>query len=527
MILDVIIVGGGIGGLNSLKLLIDYKLETLLLEEGDGIGGAWFWNRYPGARCDMPSFEYSFKDSKLDECWKWSERFSKQSEINEYLNNFVRIHNLNDYILLRNKVEHLKFDNSKNCWKVEATSGLYFAKFVLFAGGPLNHKIVPDFAKNHTFSGQLLYTARWPKESIDFQNKSVAIIGTGSSGVQCLSEISRNASKVYVLQRTASYCVPARNYSILESHVLEWNEKKDVIRSKGLETGGGFYYKTSNLNILSLSPMERKKIFDLYWDLGGFNMFGAFCDTFKDKNANDILKGLFHAKIISIVKDPLVAKSLCPHIPVFSKRLCVGYDYYENFNKENVCLIDISKNSIKNISEDGINLCSGKIIVDIIICATGFDAFTGSLTSIAIEGLKSNLESEWESFPHNFLGIMANGFPNFFYLNGPGSPGTLSNGFVFLQKQSEIVCKFIHNIIHTKISYIEARISAEAIWEEKMKNLIEEYSVVYGNDSQSYYVGSNVNGKTKQFILYKGGLNAYFDELGRLLKLNQDHFLFY
>ena len=519
--LDVIIVGAGFSGLYMLYKMRKMNLKALIIERASDAGGTWFWNRYPGARCDIESIEYSYSFSdELQQEWNWSNRYSDQSEILEYINYVVKKFNLKENIVFNTSVKSAKFDEKLKNWIVETDSKSYSSKFCVMATGTLSSIKQPNFDGLENFKGDWYVTGEWPHEKLDFTSKKVAIIGTGSSAVQSIPVIAQEAKNLTVFQRSPNYTIPANNRPLTEKELSNAKSSYDQIREKAKYTRAGIgYNQFEERKLLDLSSEEINKELNNRWKIGGQEIFTAgFTDVGVSLEANKIVADFVKSKIREIVKDPNVAKLLSPEDAIGCKRLCADTNYFETYNRENVELIDLNSNPINSITENGILTKNKEFKFDTIIFATGFDAMTGALQAIDITGKNGKkLKQVWKDGPKSFLGLLINGFPNLFTVTGPGSPSVLTNMMVAIEQHVEWISDCINFLSKSNLNEVEADELFQIEWmdhiEEVAKNTLR-YTC------NSWYVGANVPGKKRVFMPYAGGFGKYREKCDEIAENN-------
>ena len=519
--LDVIIVGAGFSGLYMLYKMRKMNLKALIIERASDAGGTWFWNRYPGARCDIESIEYSYSFSdELQQEWNWSNRYSDQSEILDYINYVVKKFNLKENIVFNTSVKSAKFDENLKNWIVETDSKSYSSKFCVMATGTLSSIKQPNFDGLENFKGDWYVTGEWPHEKLDFTSKKVAIIGTGSSAVQSIPVIAEEAKNLTVFQRSPNYTIPANNRPLTEKELSNAKSSYDQIREKAKYTRAGIgYNQFEERKLLDLSSEEIKKELNNRWKMGGQEIFTAgFTDVGVDVEANKIVADFVKSKIKEIVKDPNVAELLSPEDAIGCKRLCADTNYFETYNRENVELIDLNSNPINSITENGILTKNKEFKFDTIIFATGFDAMTGALQAIDITGKNGKkLKQVWKDGPKSFLGLLINGFPNLFTVTGPGSPSVLTNMMVAIEQHVEWISDCINFLSKSNLNEVEADELFQIEWmdhiEEVAKNTLR-YTC------NSWYVGANVPGKKRVFMPYAGGFGKYREKCDEIAENN-------
>ncbi|MQF93244.1 MAG: NAD(P)/FAD-dependent oxidoreductase [SAR202 cluster bacterium] len=519
--LDVIIVGAGFSGLYMLYKMRKMNLKALIIERASDAGGTWFWNRYPGARCDIESIEYSYSFSdELQQEWNWSNRYSDQSEILEYINYVVKKFNLKENIVFNTSVKSATFDENLKNWILETDSKSYSSKFCVMATGTLSSIKQPNFDGLENFKGDWYVTGEWPHEKLDFTSKKVAIIGTGSSAVQSIPVIAEEAKNLTVFQRSPNYTIPANNRPLTEKELSNAKSSYDQIREKAKYTRAGIgYNQFEERKLLDLSSEEIKKELNNRWKIGGQEIFTAgFTDVGVNVEANKIVADFVKSKIKEIVKDPNVAELLSPEDAIGCKRLCADTNYFETYNRENVELIDLNSNPINSITENGILTNDKEFKFNTIIFATGFDAMTGALQAIDITGKNGKkLKQVWKDGPKSFLGLLINGFPNLFTVTGPGSPSVLTNMMVAIEQHVEWISDCINFLSKSNLKEVEADELFQIEWmdhiEEVAKNTLR-YTC------NSWYVGANVPGKKRVFMPYAGGFGKYREKCDEIAENN-------
>ena len=501
---DAVIVGAGFAGLCMLHRLRELGLSVRVFERGSGIGGTWFWNRYPGARCDVESMEYSYQFSEeLQQEWNWSERFAAQQEILRYLEHVADRFDLRRDIQLDTRVSSAVFDESAGRWTIETDGGARAsAKFCIMATGCLSSTNTPRFAGLDSFAGPTFHTGNWPHAPVDFSGKRVGVIGTGSSGVQSIPLIARQAAQLFVFQRTPTYTVPAHNHP-LDPGVQE-RIKGDYagLRRRAAQMPFGFDTRPGEKLALEATAEERRAEYEDRWARGGLPFISGFADLLYSKDANDTAAEFVRAKIREIVRDPRVAEMLSPRQVIACKRLCIDTGYYETFNRSNVTLIDVSAAPIEAITPRGLRTKNAEYELDCIVFATGFDAMTGALLGIDIRGRGGlSLARKWAEGPRTYLGLATAGFPNLFMITGPGSPSVLSNMVPSIEQHANWIARCIAYLREHELARIEPTALAEDAW-------VEHVNEVAGGtlfpSCNSWYLGANVPGKPRVFMPYLG-----------------------
>ena len=509
--LDAIIVGAGFSGLYMLHRLRTLGLAARVFEAGSAVGGTWFWNRYPGARCDIESLEYSYSFSEdLTREWRWSERYASQAEILRYLNHVADRFDLRRNIELNTRVTSAVFDENAGTWTVR-TDRLppTPARFCIMATGCLSVPKTPEYPGLETFRGNCYHTSTWPHDPVEFTGQSVGVIGTGSSGIQSIPMIARQAARLYVFQRTPSFSVPARNGPLSSATIDDWNANGPAYREKARNSALGInHVDPADRSSLATPDDERRRAYEERWDRGGFSLLGTFNDLLVNPAANETAADFVRSKIREIVRDPAVAGKLAPkQYPIGAKRMCVDTDYYATFNRDNVTLVDLMETPIQAITPAGLRTSDREYALDSIVFATGFDAMTGALSRIDIRGRGGiSLKEKWAAGPRTYLGLATAGFPNLFTVTGPGSPSVLSNMVLSIEQHVEWIAACMASLKRSRIATIEATPEAESAWVEHV-NEVANYTIF--PLANSWYVGANVPGKPRVFMPYIGGVAAY------------------
>ena len=525
---DVAVVGAGFAGLYMLHRLRELGFSARLYEAGSNVGGTWFWNRYPGARCDVESLQYSYSFSdELQREWQWSERYATQPEILRYLNHVADRFDLRRDIQFETRVTAAWFDESTNRWTIQTDRGdTTSAQFCVQATGCLSIPKKPEYKGLETFQGRWFQTARWPDENVDFTGKRVAVIGTGSSGIQCIPMIARQAEHLFVFQRTPNFSMPARNRPLAGDVVGRWEANRAQLRQQARTSTFGMLIDQGLKSALEVSPEEREAEFERRWEEGGLCMYGAYADIFVNKESNDTAANFVHSKIRGIVRDPSIAEQLLPKgYPLGTKRLCVDTGYYETFNRENVTLVDVRATPIEEITSSGLRTSTTEYRVDSIVFATGFDAITGALCEIDIRGRAGvSLKEKWAAGPRTYLGIVISGFPNLFMVTGPGSPSVFSNMVVSIEQHVDWIADCLRYVREHGLTNIEASEEAENAWVAHV-NQVSGYTLFPA--ANSWYVGANVPGKPRVFMPYIGGVGAYRQKCDEVASNGYEGFAFH
>ncbi len=503
--LDVIIVGAGFAGMYALHRLRDQGLRTKVFERGDGVGGTWYWNRYPGARCDVDSMEYSYQFSEeLQQEWSWSEKYAPQSEILDYANHVADRFDLRRDIQFNCTIVSLHFNKDSSLWQCTTENGEeFFSRFCVMATGCLSKNNIPDFKGLNNFNGEVLHTGDWPHEGRDFTGKRIAIIGTGSSAIQAIPLLAEQASELLVFQRTPSYSVPAHNQSMDSDYEAAIKANYPAFRRSNSRRYAALNNNPNSVSALEISQQQRQQEYERRWKSGGLPFLASFNDLATSVEANKTASDFIRNKIRKIVKDKDIARLLCPDTIVGCKRLCVDTNYYDSFNRENVTLIDVANDPIDEITESGLNTASGEYEFDCLILATGFDAITGALLDIDIRGLAGlSLRDKWRDGPKNYLGLTISGFPNLFTITGPGSPSVLANMIVAIEQHVDWIGDCLKHLDDNSLKCIEAEESAETEWVKEVNNIAAQ--TLYPEGCNSWYSGANIPHKPRIFMPYLG-----------------------
>ena len=512
---DAVVVGAGFSGMYMLKSLRDkLGLTVRVIEAGDTVGGTWYWNRYPGARCDSDSYIYCYTfDKQLLREWEWSERYPQQPEILRYLEHVAKRHDLKRDIRFNTRVTGGQFDEATNLWTVETDDGeTVTARYLVAAVGSLSDTNIPSFEGMDDFKGKVYHTSRFPKEGVDFTAKRVAVVGTGATAVQAIPEIAQQAKHLTVFQRTANYCVPARNGKVDPDLVKARKEDYDGIVERIRDSFFGQEHYFIPRSALDDTPEQREKEFDKRWDAGGFAFWlSNYQDMFFNQEANDLCADYIQRKIRATVKDPEVAEMLIPKGHAYgTKRQPLDTNYYETFNKDNVLLVDAATyGGIEAFTEKGIRAGGREYEFDIIVLATGFDALTGPLKSLHLKGRGGvALEDAWSDGPHTYLGIAVAGFPNLFTVTGPQSPSVLTNMPVAIEQHVEWVTDCIEAMQKSGKTVIEATPDAQDEW---VAHVNEVVGMTLLPGANSWYMSANIEGKPRAFLPYLGleGMGGY------------------
>ena len=484
---DALVVGAGFGGLVMVHRLRELGLSVIGLERGGDVGGTWYWNRYPGCRCDVESMEYSYQFSKeLEQEWRWPERYSAQPDILAYAQHVADRFGLRALFRFNQEVVGATFDAAVSTWKVTTQGGEHLrCRFLVMATGCLSSTNIPAFEGLADFTGKTYHTGAWPHEGVDFTGQRVAVIGTGSSAIQSIPLIARQAKSLHVFQRTANYSIPARNGPLPEAQAASIKANYAELRERNWNQPAAFgaYYERNADSALAASPEERQARFEKHWALGGFMFLNAFGDLVLNEEANALAAEFVRGKIRQTVKDPATAELLCPQGLIACKRLCADTGYFETYNLPHVHLVDVSKRPIERLTRTGIDANGQHYEFDAIVFATGFDAMTGTLLRMGIvgEGGRS-LRDKWSEGPRTWLGVMTAGFPNLWMMTGPGSPSVLANMITGVEHHAEFITR--------QIGWVEV--------------VNQRAGLTLYPRCNSWYLGANVPGKPRVFMPYIG-----------------------
>jgi cation diffusion facilitator CzcD-associated flavoprotein CzcO len=509
--LDALIVGAGFSGLYMLHKLRGLGFNAKVVEAGSGVGGTWYWNRYPGARVDIQSLEYSFGfDPELEKEWRWSERYAPQAELLRYANHVAERYDLKRDIRFKTRVASAAWDEAAQLWRVETDTGApTTCRHLILATGCLSIPTDVTFPGMESYKGAVYRTSRWPHEGVDFTGKRVGIIGTGSSAIQSIPVIAEQAARLTVFQRTPNYSMPAHNGPIPQADWEAWLKDPRAYRAASKDTGGGFQNDGTTTRLATeTAPEEVRAELERRWAWGGFRILGAFADTGVDPEANRIVQEFVAEKIRQQVADPVIADRLTPKDhPFGTKRPCVDTGYYATFNRPNVELIDLRAEPLETFNAKGIATKSRQYEFDAVVLATGFDAMTGAIDRIDLRGIGGRrIKDHWAEGPRTYLGLMVAGFPNMFTITGPGSPSVLTNMINSIEQHVEWIADCLVALNRRQQTSIEASAEAEAAW---VRHVAEAVTPTLLPQANSWYMGANVPGKPRMFMPYAGGLNRY------------------
>ncbi|MBL4865157.1 MAG: NAD(P)/FAD-dependent oxidoreductase [Pseudomonadales bacterium] len=537
-VLDAVVVGTGMAGLYMIKRLNDRGLNIQAIEAGSGVGGAWYWNRYPGCRADLPIIEYSYSFSKeLEQEWDWSEVMAGQPEIERYLNHTADRFDLRKHIKFDTKVTDAIYNEDSNTWTVKTDQGdTYTCKYCIMATGCLNEPNYPGFKNADSFKGDIYHTAQWPREGVDLTGKRVAIVGCGSSGVQTIPELAKQAKELIAFQRSPVFTFPARNAPMnpkfLAQAKVDYSDIRE--RQRNSEMGVANYSgprrpKDSNKpkkprpskKILDLTPEQRKQEVKDF----GINALSAYVDPYFNPEANEIACDLYRETLKDILDDPQKAEALSPkNYPLHCKRPVIDTEYYSAFNQDNVSIVDLRVNPVEEVTPTGLRTNDAEYEFDVLVYATGFDAMTGTLKKLNIRGRDNQLLADrWKDGPRMYMGLQTVGFPNFFTTTGPGSPSVVSNVLHSIEQHVEWIDTCIDYLLENNIKTIEPTIEAEDAWVIHVDKAAKG-SMMTAPTCNSWYLGSNIAGKPQGFMPYIAGTKTYREECDEVVAKGYEGF---
>ncbi|MCY3631252.1 MAG: NAD(P)/FAD-dependent oxidoreductase [bacterium] len=525
---DVVIIGAGAAGLYALHRVRGLGLSAKVFEKGDGVGGTWYWNRYPGARCDVESWDYCYTFSEeLEQEWEWTERFPTQPELERYFNHVADRFDLRRDIEFNTRVDQARFDEDQNRWLINTSTGnTVSARFLISAAGCLSEVNTPRLKGAETFAGQQIHTARWPKGGIDVTDKRVGVIGTGSTGVQAIPQLAKQAEHLFVFQRTPQFAIPARNRPIdadqLEELKHNYRERWELKKASPVGMGRRPPEVSSALEV---DEATRTRVMEDSWALGGPGFAGTFGDVMTNAESNQITSQFVLDKIRKKIDDPSVADSLLEiDHPLGARRLIVEIDYFETYNRRNVTLVDVAAAPIEEITLQGLRTTEGTYDLDLIIYATGFDGMTGALLAMDIRGVYGlPLRGKWANGAGAYLGLVASGFPNFFMITGPGSPAVFSNVIFSIEQHVDWITDCLGHMLDHDLDRIDADPDAEAEWTRQVDEIAAQTII---GKTDSWWTGSNIEGKPQGVTFYLGGTHTYRAICEEIAAQNYEGFVF-
>ncbi|WP_193102349.1 flavin-containing monooxygenase [Brevibacterium aurantiacum] len=521
---DSIVVGGGFAGMYELIKLREIGLRTLVFERGPEVGGTWYWNRYPGARCDITSLDYSYSfDEDLQQEWEWSEKFATQPEILKYAQHVAERFDLSRDMRFQRSVVGARWDEEEAIWYVDvaesdvdgkvsgegAPTECYRAKYLIFAVGNLSATNIPNIPGLNDFAGRTLHSAEWPHKEVDFSGRRVAIIGTGSSGTQIIPLVAENAEHLTVLHRTPNFSLPANNRPLTEAEVAERKKTYAEYREQARHSFTGVPVPVPTQSVFDVSDKERERIFEEAWNSGRYGeLLASFTDLSTDDEANGLASEFIRRKVRDVIKDPSISRVVEPRGNYFgTKRSCLDSNYYQTFVRDNVSLIDLNAEPIERIVANGIKTEQGVIECDDLILATGFDAMTGSILAINPVGVGGiELREAWSAGPYTFLGAGTHRFPNLFFITGPGSPSVLSNMIISIEQHVEWVTDLIADVEQRGARSVQPSLEGQMDW---MQTVHDEAAATLYLSGNSWYLGANITGKPRVFMPYVAGVGKF------------------
>ena len=524
---DVVVVGAGFSGLYLLYRLRKAGFSTRVFERGGDVGGTWYWNRYPGARCDVESLQYSYSfDEQLQQDWHWPEKFSAQPDILAYANHVADRFNLKKDIEFNIEVKASWFDEKLKTWKITTNTGEEInAQYFIMATGCISTTQIPNIKGLSDYVGDTFHTGDWPHEEVDFSGQSIAVIGTGSSGIQSIPVLAKQAKKLTVFQRTPNYSIPSQNEPMTKKYERSWKDVYSERRKEMRYSAHGSLKDLNDVPALSVDEDQRQELYTKRWAIGGTGFLGSFNDLLTNADANYTAAEYVRQQIKRVVKDKETAEILCPRsYPIGTKRICIDTGYFETYNRENVKLVDISKQPIQRLVTDGIIVDDQLYPFDSIIFATGFDAMTGSIFNVDIKGRDGlALKEKWNAGPKTYLGLMSASFPNLFMITGPGSPSVKSNMIMSIEQHVDLVIETLLSMRRKGLSVVEPELEAENKWVDHVQEVANKTLFPQAN---SWYMGANIPGKPRLFMPYIGGVGAYREICEEIVANNYRGFKF-
>lgn len=507
---DAVVVGAGIGGLYMVYKLREMGLSVLGIEVGDNVGGVWYWNRYPGARCDLMTVDYCYTFSpEVDAEWSWSEQFAAQPEILEYINFVADRHELRKDYLFGTRVERAAYDEARQVWQFHTDTGKVFeASYAVMATGPLSVPKVPEFVANGSFKGELYYSGRWPKEPVSYEGKRVGVVGVGSTGIQIVPVVAQEAKELTVFQRTPSFTMPMRNHAYTPEYQAQIKRHLPAMRASARNSPLGGVRPSSTRPYFSVPPEQRISLMEDAWKNGGHTFLGTFSDLLQNEEANEEVAEFVRGKIGEVVNDPETAEMLKPRgYPIFARRACLDTHYYEAFNLPHVRLVDCFREPIHTLTDNGIKVGDREIELDMLILATGYDGLTGALMAFDVVGRGGEtVNQRWSGGAHSHLGLMMKDFPNLFMICGPNGPSALANIFTINEQNVNWIADAISHMRSHGLTAMEPTGEAEQGWMDLVAGLAEGTLV---SKAKTWYTGTNIAGKSRGLTMYTGGFKAY------------------
>lgn len=515
---DAVVVGAGFGGMYMIYRLREMGLSILGVEAGGDVGGVWYWNRYPGARCDLMSIDYSYGFSpEIEQEWTWSEQFAAQPEILAYANFVADRLDLRKHFEFETRVNSAKWDSFRNLWLVTTNKGEAIeATWCIMATGPLSVPKDPEFPGLDDFQGEIYHAAKWPHHEVSFAGKRVGLVGTGSTGIQIAPVVAETAAELNVFQRTPSFSMPMRNVAFDAEYTAELKRHYRGIRDLAKASNIGGVRPVTSRPFFSATPAQRLALMEDAWEQGGLTFLGIFSDLLSNPEANEQVAEFVRGKIGEVVKDPQTAEKLKPRgYPIFARRPCLDTNYYETYNLPHVHLIDCLSDPIERVTAKGIKTASREVELDALILATGYDGLTGALLAFDVEGRDgATVKDKWKNGSSSYLGLMMEGFPNLFMICGPNGPSALANIITLNEQNVDWICAIINRVRDHGLKTVEPTEAAETKWMEAVKSLAAQTLV---SKAKTWYVGANVEGKPQGLAIYTGGFLKYSQECSAAL----------
>lgn len=518
-LLDVIVVGAGFGGLYAIHKFREMGLSVQGFEAGGDVGGVWYWNRYPGARVDLPSIDYSYGFSRdVEQEWTWSEYFAAQPELMHYFDFVATRLDLRKHYRFNTRVQRAEWDADRSRWVVTTKAGeMYEARYCVMATGPLSVPRDPDIPGLDKFKGELYRAAKWPHKPVSYAGKRVAVLGTGSTGIQIVQEVGPQAGELFVLQRTPSFTMPMRNFALTPEYTAEVKRHYPGLREVARNSPAGGLRPASTRAFFSVRPEERQSLLEDAWQRGGLAMLGTFSDLMFNEEANEQVAEFIRGKIGEVVKDPATAEALKPRgYPVFARRPCLDSSYYETYNLPHVHLVDLTKEPIVEITERGVRTATREIELDMLILATGYDGLTGALTAFDVVGKRGEtVNHKWKDGAHSYMGLMLEGFPNLFMTTGPTGPAALANIVRISENDVDWIAALMTHMDQNGLASVEPTQAAEDAWMELVRSMAQRTLL---SKAKTWYVGANVAGKAQGLTLYTGGFPKYREHCTQVIQ---------
>ncbi len=507
---DAIVVGAGFGGLCAIHKLRERGMRVQGFEAGGDVGGVWYWNRYPGARVDLPSIDYSFGFSEaVQQTWNWSEYFAAQPELMRYFDFVANQLDLRRHIRFNTRVQRAAWDEARQLWTVQTTAGdRTEAPYLVMATGPLSVPKDPEFPGLDRFRGELYRAAKWPHHPVSYAGKRVGVIGTGSSGIQIVQEVGPLCAELHVFQRTPSFTMPMRNRALEPAYLADVKRNYTGLREAARNSPNGGLRPTSTRAFFSVPPEVRQELLEDAWKMGGLAMLGTFSDLLVNPQANEQVAEFVRGKIGEIVNDPATANKLKPRgYPIFARRPCLDSSYYETFNLPHVKLVDCLEEPIVELTERGVRTATREIELDMVILATGYDGLTGAMLACDVTGRAgATVQAKWAGGSRSYLGLMMAGFPNLFMTTGPNGPAALANIVRISENDVDWIATVVSHMEQHRFGAVEPTPDSEQAWMATVAALSERTLL---SKAQTWYVGANVSGKPKGLPMYTGGFLKY------------------